>query len=208
MRKLKSIDLFKSRRPTIIGKRREYSVMLLIAEIDGEDHLILEKRARTLKSQPGDICLPGGSIDSGESPMEAAVRETMEELGVSKEDVEIIGPMDYFISPYGQTMYPFVARALRSDFRPNPDEVDTLIYIPLSFFEEHSPLIYEIDLTAKMGEDFPYHLIENGKDYPFRRATNKQYFYKYGDHVVWGFTAQIVKSFMDILKEEETNEEF
>lgn len=177
--------------------------MLLITEIDGEDHLVLEKRASTLKSQPGDICLPGGSIDPGESPLEASIRETMEELGVDKEEIELIGPMDYFISPYGQTMYPFVARVNHTDFQPNPDEVDRLIFVPLSFFEKKSPLIYEIDLTAKMGEDFPYHLIENGKDYPFRKAVNKQYFYKYGDIVIWGFTAQIVKSFIDILKENE-----
>ena len=200
---MKSIDMFKNRSPKALGKRREYSVMLLITEIDGEDHLVLEKRASTLKSQPGDICLPGGSIDPGESPIEASIRETMEELGVDKEEIELIGPMDYFISPYGQTMYPFVARVNHTDFQPNPDEVDRLIFVPLSFFEKKSPLIYEIDLTAKMGEDFPYHLIENGKDYPFRKAVNKQYFYKYGDIVIWGFTAQIVKSFIDILKENE-----
>lgn len=200
---MKSIDMFKNRSPKALGKRREYSVMLLITEIDGEDHLVLEKRASTLKSQPGDICLPGGSIDPGESPLEASIRETMEELGVDKEEIELIGPMDYFISPYGQTMYPFVARVNHTDFQPNPDEVDRLIFVPLSFFEKKSPLIYEIDLTAKMGEDFPYHLIENGKDYPFRKAVNKQYFYKYGDIVIWGFTAQIVKSFIDILKENE-----
>ncbi len=202
MSNLKSIDMFKNRRPKALGKRREYSVMLLISEIDGEDHLVLEKRASTLKSQPGDICLPGGSIDPGESPIEASLRETMEELGVNKEEIELIGPMDYFISPYGQTMYPFVAKTKVENFKPNPPEVEKVILIPMSYFETHVPLKYEIDLTAKMGDDFPYHLIENGKDYPFRRARGKQYFYKYEDIVVWGFTAQIVKSFIDILKEE------
>ena len=205
---MKSVDIFKSRKPGIIGKRREYSVMLLLTEIDGMPHLILEKRASTLKSQPRDICLPGGGIETGESPLEAAVRETMEELCLSREEIEIVGPMDYFLSPYGQTMYPFVARTNRTEFLPSKDEVERLIFVPLSFFETHVPLIYEIDLTAKLGEDFPYHLIENGKDYPFRRATNKQYFYKFGDIVIWGFTAQIVKSFIDILKEEETHAEF
>lgn len=200
---MKSVEIFRDRKPKIIGKRREYSVMLLLTEIKGELHLILEKRASTLKSQPGDICLPGGSIEPLESPMEAAVRETMEELCLDREEITLIGPMDYFLSPYGQTMYPFVATTSRTEFSPSPDEVERLIFVPLSFFEEHVPLIYEIDLTAKMGEDFPYHLIENGKDYPFRRATNKQYFYKYGETVIWGFTAQIVKSFIDILKEDE-----
>lgn len=177
--------------------------MLLVVQREGKPHLVLEKRASTLKSQPGDICLPGGSIDKGETPLEAAVRETMEELGVPRESLEVLGPMDYFLSPYGQTMYPFVAKCHTEVFHPNEAEVDRLIFVPLAFFDTHKPLIYEIDLSAKLGEDFPYHLIENGKEYPFRNAVNKQYFYKYGDTVIWGFTAQIVKSFMDILKEEE-----
>lgn len=199
---MNSIELFRDREPGIIGTRREYSVMILLLETHDEKYLVLEKRARTLKSQPGDICLPGGSIDPGETPIEAAIRETMEELGLKEEEIEMIGPMDYFISPYGQTMYPFVARTKVENFKPNPPEVEKVILIPMSYFKNHVPLIYEIDLTAKMGDDFPYHLIENGKDYPFRRARGNQYFYKYEDIVVWGFTAQIVKSFIDILKEE------
>ncbi len=180
-------------------------MMILLLEKAEEHYLVLEKRARTLNSQPGDICLPGGSIDQGESPKEAAIRETMEELGLLEEEIDFVGPMDYFISPYGQTMYPFVAKTKVENFKPNPEEVERLILIPLSYFEDHVPLIYEIDLTSKMGDDFPFHLIENGKDYPFRRATSKQYFYKFDDIVVWGFTAQIVKSFIDILKEEKND---
>lgn len=204
---MNSIEVFRERKPEMIGKRREYSVMILLLEHEGEDYLVLEKRARTLKSQPGDISLPGGSMEPGETPKDAAIRETMEELGLKREDIEYIGPMDYFISPYGQTMYPFVGRTTVTEFNPNPPEVEKLIFIPLSYFEDHVPLIYEVDLLAKMGDDFPFHLIENGNDYPFKRGSSKQYFYKYEDHVVWGFTAQIVKSFIDILKEEK-NEKF
>lgn len=199
---MKSIDIFRDRTPGIIGKRNEYAVMLLVVEKDGEEGLILEKRALTLSSQPGDISLPGGSLDPGETPREAAIRETVEELNLKEEEMEVIGPMDYFISPYGQTMYPFVARTQVTDFHPSPDEVDHLIWVPLSFFVHHVPLTYEVDLNSSMREDFPYHLIEGGKNYPFRKATNKQYFYRYQHYVIWGFTAQIIKSFIDLLKEE------
>ena len=199
---MKSIEIFKGRMPKLIGKRSEYSVMVLVINEDGEEKIILEKRAMSLKNQPGDICLPGGFIEKNETPEEAAIRETMEELLLKKEEIEVIGPMDYFISPYGQTMYPFVARTDRTAFEPSEDEVDHLIKIPLRFFLNHKPLIYEIDLTSKMGEDFPYHLIEQGKNYPFRRGKFKQYFYRYGEYVVWGFTAQIIKSFIDILRED------
>lgn len=200
---MKSIEVFRGRTPNIIGKRSEYAVMVLIINEDGEEKIILEKRAMTLKSQPGDICLPGGYIEKNETPEKAAIRETMEELLLKKEEIELIGPMDYFISPYGQTMYPFVARTYRTEFIPSKDEVDHLIKIPIRFFMNHTPLIYEVDLSGSMGEDFPYHLIEQGKNYPFRRAKFKQYFYRYEEYVVWGFTAQIIKSFIDILREDE-----
>ena len=199
---MKSIDIFKGRVPNIIGIRREFSVMVLVIEEEGEEKIILEKRAMSLKSQPGDICLPGGSLEKKESPEDAALRETMEELNLEREDLDLVGPMDYFISPYGQTMYPFVARSKKTDFFPSFDEVDHIIKIPIRFFVDLDPLIYEVDLSSNMGEDFPYHLIEQGKNYPFRKGKYKQYFYRYGDYVIWGFTAQIIKSFIDILKEE------
>ena len=200
---MKSIEVFRGRTPNIIGKRSEYAVMVLVVHEDGEDKIVLEKRAMSLKNQPGDICLPGGFIEKKETPEEAAIRETMEELMLKTEEIDLVGPMDYFISPYGQTMYPFVGRTSKTEFEPSKDEVDHLIKIPICFFMNHKPLIYEIDLSSNMGEDFPYHLIEQGKNYPFRRAKFKQYFYRYGEYVVWGFTAQIIKSFIDILREDE-----
>lgn len=200
---MKSIDIFRTREPRIMGIKRNFAVMFLVVHEDGEDKIILEKRAMSLKSQPGDICLPGGGIEEGETPEDAAIRETMEELNLSREDIELIGPMDYFISPYGHTMYPFVARMKPGPIHPSPDEVDQVIKVPIRFFMETEPLVYDVDLSSKMGEDFPYHLIENGKNYPFRKAKYRQYFYRYGEHVVWGFTAQVIQGFLDALKEEE-----
>ncbi|NLC66362.1 MAG: CoA pyrophosphatase [Clostridium sp.] len=194
-----NIDIFKNYNPKIIGKKREFSVMILIVEENGVQKIVLEKRALTLKSQPGDICLPGGSIDLGETEKEAAIRETMEELNIKSSDIEFIGPMDFFVSPYGHVMFPFVSKTKIKDFYPNKDEVDHVIKVPIKHFIENKPLIYETEIVSNMGEDFPYHLIENGKDYNFSKSKHKQYFYKYNNYVIWGFTAQVVKSFIDII---------
>lgn len=194
------ISIFKDYIPKIIDKKREFSVMILIIEEEGRQKIVLEKRALTLKSQPGDICLPGGSIDFGETEKEAAIRETMEELNIKRKDIEYIGPMDFFVSPYGHVMFPFVAKSKITKFNPSEDEVDHLIKIPIEYFINKKPLIYETEIVSNMGEDFPYHLIENGKNYNFAKAKYKQYFYKYKDYVIWGFTAQVIKSFIDIIK--------
>ena len=200
------ISLFKNYSPKIIGTKREFSVMILIVEEEGVQKIVLEKRALTLKSQPGDISLPGGSIDFGETEKEAAIRETMEELNVEREDIEYIGPMDFFVSPYGHVMFPFVSKSKAKNFNPSKDEVDHVIKVPINFFIETKPLIYETEIVSNMGEDFPYHLIENGKDYNFAKSKHKQYFYKYKDYVIWGFTAQVIKSFIEIIKNNKYNQ--
>ncbi len=203
---MKPLEIFRDRVPEAIGKFRKSAVMIIIVEEDGVKKLVLEKRALTLLKQPGDICLPGGGIDPGETPREAAIRETREELGLSEEDIEVIGPMDFFISPYGQIMYPFVARTKVTDFFFSPFEVDSVLKVPLEFFMETEPMRYDMDVSPEIGDDFPYDLIQNGRQYKFSKGVSTQYFYKYEGHVIWGFTARVVKSFIDILREDRNEE--
>ena len=192
---------FKDRDSKPIGKYKNSSVMILIQEINGEPQVIFEVRSNKLTNQPGDICLPGGMIEEGETPEFTAVRETMEELNLSEEEIEVIGQMDYFISPYGMFMYPFIAKTPRTEILPSEDEVDHIFTVPFKFFLENEPLLYDMEIGPTNQEGFPFHLIKKGKDYKFRKGIIKEYFYKYNDYVIWGFTAQVVKSFIDIIKE-------
>jgi 8-oxo-dGTP pyrophosphatase MutT (NUDIX family) len=200
-------NIFKNRKTEIIGNYRKSAVMLLLSEEAGEAHLVFEVRANTLRHQPGDICLPGGKIEVNESPRDAAIRETLEELNLDAQDLEYVGEMDYFISPYGTIMYPFVAKLNRGEVTPNQGEVDHIFKVPLSFFLDKEPQAYEMEIGPNLKEDFPYHLVKGGKNYKFSRGTMKQYFYPYGDYVIWGFTAMVVKSFIDIIKKEEPKQQ-
>lgn len=196
--------IFKGRKASIIGNFRKSAVMLLLVEEKGEAHIIFEERAHNLRHQPGDICLPGGKIEPEESPKRTAIRETIEELNLEESEINYIGEMDYFVSPYGSIMYPFVASTSKMDIRPSAAEVDHIIKVPLSFFLEKEPLLYEMEIGPRLMEDFPYHLIKGGKDYKFSKGRLKQYFYEYEGHVIWGFTAMIVKNFIEIIKKEAT----
>ncbi len=199
MEKVKKV--FAGRKAKSIGEYKKSAVMILLIEEEGETYIIFEKRALTLKRQPGDISLPGGIIEKNETPMEAAIRETEEELNVNGDDIELIGPMDYFISPYRTIMYPFVGQLHTNHFQPNKDEVDHIFKVPLKYFLENEPRCYELEIGPTLKDDFPFDLIEGGRDYKFGKGKINQYFYLYGDYVIWGFTALIIKKFVEKIKE-------
>ncbi len=193
-------EKFKNRKGKMIGEYRKSSVMFLIKEENGELYLCFEVRALNLKHQPGDICLPGGKIEKNEEPFFAAIRETKEELNLKDEDMEFLGEMDYYISPYNSIMYSFVSKLKTEIVKPNSDEVDHIFWVPLKFFLENEPLCYEVTIKPQMDESFPYHFIRGGENYKFHKGQIKQFFYQYEDYVIWGFTAMIVKRFTDLLK--------
>lgn len=200
---LKKIEkIFKNREANILGNLKKTAVMILLSEENGKTNIIFEVRAFNLRHQPGDICLPGGKVEDGESPMEASIRETMEELNLERNDIEFIGSMDYIVTPYNFIIYPFISKLNKKDITPNSDEVDHVFKVPIEFFKENSPDFYELSLMPEPGEKFPYDLIRNGRDYKFRIGKVPEYFYKYKEYIIWGFTAFIVKSFVEILDKE------
>ncbi|MBC8059284.1 MAG: CoA pyrophosphatase [Clostridiaceae bacterium] len=197
---LKIEDLFKERKGNIIGDFKESAVMILIKEINQEPYICFEVRALNLLHQPGDVCLPGGKIEPGESARETSIRETKEELNLKDEEFELIGEMDYFISPYNSIMYCFVSRLKKEEVIPSPSEVDHLFWVPIKFFIENEPLVFDIELNPYMKDNFPFHLIRGGENYKFHKGKLQQFFYQYEEYVIWGFTAMMVKRFVDIIK--------
>lgn len=193
-------QIFKGRISKAIGEFKESAVMILLMEDAGEFSLVFEVRALKLRSQPGDVCLPGGKVEKDENPKETAIRETMEELNLEREQIEIIGDMDYYISPYGNRMHAFVGILKYGEINPNQDEVNHVFKVPLKFFLENEPLLYKMEIGPVNQEGFPFHLINGGKGYNFRKGYLDEYFYEYNGYIIWGFTAQIVKSFVEVFQ--------
>ncbi|MGH4118694.1 NUDIX hydrolase [Clostridium sp.] len=192
-------QIFADRKSKVIGEFKESAVMILLVEDSEELSVIFEVRAHKLRSQPGDVCLPGGQLERDENPRETSIRETMEELNLKREQIQVIGDMDYYISPYGNIMYAFVGKLKYGEINPSQDEVDHIFKVPLTFFLENEPLLYKMGIGPINQEGFPFHLINGGKDYKFRKGYLDEYFYEYNGYIIWGFTAQIIKSFIDIL---------
>ena len=198
----KIIEIFKNRKRGVIGDFKRSAVMIFLMEDEktGETNMLFEVRAKSLRRQPGDICLPGGKVEKGEDPLEAACRESIEELNIDRGSFEVIGEMDYLVTPYTSIIYPYISTIKEQEIYPNPDEVDKVLKIPLKFFQETEPDLHEVEIVQSPKEDFPYDLIQNGSDYKFTSGILPEYFYVYEGNVIWGFTALMVKKFIDIIK--------
>ena len=180
-------------------KMKRASIIIPLIDINEEVYVLFQVRAKKLKSQPGDVCFPGGKIDKCETPNEAALREINEELGLK--DVEIIKEMDILIRHDGMIIHPFVAKVNNiEELEINEDEVDEVFYVPLSYLLEYSPMEVRNKLIVERGEDFPYHLIKGGKNYKFKTGEYISTFYQYKDYVIWGITASMLKDFVNNIK--------
>jgi 8-oxo-dGTP pyrophosphatase MutT (NUDIX family) len=93
---------------SIPDKFRHAAVLILLWEEAGIPHTLLTVRASHLSSFAGQVCFPGGRLDSGEDFQQAALRETDEEVGIATPDIEIIGRLDDAWSGGGYLMVPFV----------------------------------------------------------------------------------------------------
>ena len=149
-----------------------------IGNIPDDYDVLFEVRSSQIPDQPGDVCFPGGAVEKGESYEEAAVRETCEELFVQPEQIRIIGASD--IMHVRNTMiYPYVG--ILNDYKDSfsEDEVAEVFRVPLRFFLETEPDKYLVDAMAQPGEDFPYELIQGGRNYKWRVMKTEELFYQY-----------------------------
>lgn len=187
-----------------------FAVLVPLIEIDGELNLIYEVRSNSI-TQPGEISFPGGRIEEGESPEEAAIRETSEELLLNKRNIEIIAELNYASSKSGSFVFTFLGLIKDIDAYEIEyciDEVSEVFFVPLSFFLENQPERYYMNYYPKADKDFPYHMVNNGEDYNWGSIRYPVYFYKYYNYIIWGLTAKITYSFINELKadDKEANE--
>ncbi|MBR5122542.1 MAG: CoA pyrophosphatase [Anaerotignum sp.] len=204
MENLKKVtSIFAEHKEEPIWKLRFFAIMPLLTEIDGELHFILNKRAAGV-NQPGDICFPGGHQEKGETLQETALRETEEEIGIPRDKIQVLGKSDFMLTVYRGMIQPFVGFVpyeIFKDAKPNPEEVELIFTVPLKFFLETEPDKHDTVWKVIESETFPYHRIEGGKNYPFSKGKTTQLFYEYDGHTIWGFTAQVIRNIVDILKE-------
>ena len=169
------------------GEGRIAAVMLLLyqhASSGGRPgiNLVLTRRHQRLTKHAGQISLPGGRQDEGESLRTTAVRETSEEIGVNVEDIEILGELNpVYIPPSDFTVSPFVGwHASQPSFVRSEREVDEIIEVSLAHLLAPETMVEgEVEIPGGRKLRVPYYQVEN--------------------HQVWGATALILGEFIERL---------
>ena len=203
--------------PGVLGKEEYFNAAVLIplVLINGEYNFLFEKRATQIR-QGGEICFPGGEFDStvDSSFMDTAVRETIEELAIRKEDISIHGILDTLIGPMGVTVDSFIGTldiASAETLQYDRNEVEKIFTIPVSFFRNNKPEIYhtrieinptDIDKNGEKVNTLPTKELQLPERYSktWRGRKHNVYVYKTIEGVIWGMTSALINEFIHKLK--------
>lgn len=214
------IEALKDKLPVVpgINGKGEYfnsAVLVLLMLVKDEFHFVFEKRATTIR-QAGEICFPGGKFDPAQdvSFRDTAIRETVEELGVSSDKLRIVGNLDTVVATMGATVDAFLGildLGGLEDLQINHQEVEKVFSIPVSFFENHEPEAYQVRITVnptsvnQAGEvvtTFPAKELGLPERYtrPWGDVMSNVFVYRVEGVTIWGLTARLIKDVVAKLK--------
>ena len=156
---------------------RPAGVLILLYPRDGALRFLLTRRTDEVESHKGQISLPGGAQEDGESLLDTALREAREEVGVTVEPSAVLGSLSpVFIPPSGFLITPYVAALPdRPHFVVTHREVAELIEAPLAALFDPS--------------------IVRRETWTLRGAEVEVPFFQIGPHQVWGATAMVLSEF-------------
>lgn len=200
-------------KPGIDGKDEYFlsSVLIPVIKISDELHLIFQIRNQNIR-QGGEISFPGGAFDAlqdGES-VNTALRETCEELGIDRDDIEILGQIDTIVAPMGAVIDNFVGVIKKSleEFNINKHEVERIFTVPLAYFietepEKHNVMIrtFSSEKNEETGEKIVYMPVKelglpDRYDHSWGEFKPKVYFFNHPEGLIWGLTARIIMNFL------------
>ncbi|MEF9921935.1 MAG: CoA pyrophosphatase [Anaerovoracaceae bacterium] len=196
--------VYSSHKPKPIGAYKFFSVLVPFVEKEGKLNLLYEVRAKNMKSQPGEICFPGGHIEGGETPEHCAKRETCEELGIETEKISIVGQGDTLYGYANFTLFTFIGIINYQDYlncKIQKDEVDEVFLVPIEELLKIKPEKYNGQIEANIDKDFPYESVGISTDYPWRESNWPIPIYEIDNRVIWGMTARITENVVNTIVE-------
>jgi 8-oxo-dGTP pyrophosphatase MutT (NUDIX family) len=163
------------------AESRPAAALLLLYPHQSGAALALTVRASSLARHPGQISLPGGATDPGETIAQAALREASEEIGVDSSSIRVLGeltPVHVLVS--GFTLHPVVGITdRRPEFVRAPGEVEEILEVSLDDLRDASRIRQGIRMREGVAIEYPY--------------------FDLLGHQVWGATAMVLGEFVCLL---------
>jgi 8-oxo-dGTP pyrophosphatase MutT (NUDIX family) len=165
-------------------KLKRAAVLIPLVERDGVLHVLLTQRTEHLSNHAGQISFPGGRAEEVDSsPIETALRETEEEIGLSRRHVEIVGVLPEHVTGTGYRVTPVVALATPPfALAADPNEVAEIFEVPLAYLmngANHQRLSYEL---------------------PEGKGRRRFYAMPYERFFIWGATAAMLRNLFHFLR--------
>lgn len=160
---------------------RPAAVLVGLIERAGAFNVLLTQRARHLSAHAGQVAFPGGRLEACDAgPVDAALREANEEIGLEPGLVDVVGRLDSFATVTGFVVTPVVG-FIDPAFEPQPDatEVEAVFEVPLGYLLD--PGNVTTAYRERMGARF------------------RVYEYRYDNRHIWGATAAILMDLKEIL---------
>ena len=180
-------------------------VLAIYQDRAGRWTIPLTLRPSTLQHHGGQICLPGGRVEVGESVFDAALREFEEELGVRPEVIQHCGMLSQqYVYASDNLVHPIVITIAppKSDWNPDPAEVAKVIPLPLSVLLDDSArrsiLIRRALRTAVNNDDRRAQYAKSEADLPYLEFQAAAIHHK--KQLIWGATALILEQLAQILR--------
>ena len=156
-------------------------VMVLLFQREEEYTVILNRRTRMVEPHKGEISFPAGRMEAGdEGLLDTALRETFEEMGISREKIQVLGRIDDMQTKTGYMIRPFVGVIdYPYNYRLSNEEVEEVLEMPVAGLFSPEYQRDEIRITGKKQDKAPV--------------------YVYEGNVVFGATARILHNLADII---------
>ncbi|HZJ10074.1 MAG TPA: CoA pyrophosphatase, partial [Trueperaceae bacterium] len=158
---------------------RHAAVLVPLLDTGAGLQLLLTVRAATLRSHAGQIALPGGRLEPGEGFIDAALRETSEEVGIAVDRDDVLGELSDHPSPAGFVARPIVARVhWPQEALLDPGEVAEVFTVPLD------------DLRV---------VVPSSRLVNMNQFQRRIFAYQWGHRNIWGFTGNVIRNLFDVI---------
>ena len=158
------------------------AVMLLLYPRNGEYCVLLNKRSEEVEHHKGEISFPGGARDPQDrDPLDTALRETEEEMGIRRDDIKVLGELDEVVTRSGFAVNVYVGTIdYPYPFKPSAIEIAEVLEVPMSVLTD--PASVRVETHWQDGQ------------------TEAIQSYAYDGHLIFGATARILQQFLQVLQ--------